>query len=86
MPQVSPTGMAISPATDTIYKVPTMACAIPPPISPTGFGISRKKFQLMDAMPLEKTNLITKKSGSKTIIAQKYNAKWKIRFFNFLKR
>ncbi len=34
---------------------PTSALAIPPPLSPTGFGSSLKKLKLMPPMPREVT-------------------------------
>ena len=45
-------GMPISAATPTISKVPTMALAIPPPVSPGGLGNCVKKFQLSELAPL----------------------------------
>ncbi len=45
---MSPTGSPISAASSSSFKLPTMALAMPPPVSPTGFGSLVKKSQLSD--------------------------------------
>ncbi len=54
-PAITPTGTANAEATPMRISVPTIALAIPPPVSPTGFGIFVKKSQLSDENPLWST-------------------------------
>src|SRR5208283_5228736 len=42
------------PATRSIDSVPRIACAIPPPVSPYGFGIFVKKSRFRDLKPFRK--------------------------------
>ena len=46
-----PIGTANSDPSPVKISVPTMALAMPPPVSPTGFGIFVKKSRLSDEMP-----------------------------------
>src|SRR3569832_2576590 len=47
-PASTPTGMPSSPARPTTFAEPTMALAMPPPLSPTGFGRFVRKERLRD--------------------------------------
>ena len=51
MPLMIPTGMAKSAPRLTTMIDPMTALAMPPPTSPTGFGISVKKPRLSEVMP-----------------------------------
>jgi hypothetical protein len=46
-----PMGMAITEATAMIRTLPSSALAMPPPDSPTGFGMLTRKCQLILVMP-----------------------------------
>ena len=46
-----PMGMAKAAPSDVTTIEPTIAFAIPPPVSPTGFGISVKKDRFSDVTP-----------------------------------
>ncbi len=50
-----PTGIAPSDAIPMRMRVPTIAFAMPPPGSPTGFGIFVKKSQLREEKPCLRT-------------------------------
>ena len=50
-PPRTPTGMPMSEASPRSSSVPTMALAMPPPASPTGFGSWVKKSQFTDPAP-----------------------------------
>src|SRR5947209_11626078 len=53
-------------ATAMIMAVPTIALAMPPPVSPTGWGIRVKKAQLREPMPRTTTPPRMRKSGAST--------------------
>src|SRR5579864_7535119 len=52
-PAIRPTGKPITAASSKSFKLPTMALAIPPPVSPTGFGSCVKRFQFREAPPCQ---------------------------------
>src|ERR1700732_3971954 len=52
-PASKPTGKPISAANISNFKLPTIALAIPPPVSPTGLGSCVKKFQFNDLPPFQ---------------------------------
>src|SRR6202451_988026 len=52
-PVSNPTGRPIKAANISSFRLPTMALAIPPPVSPTGLGSCVKKFQLSDVPPFQ---------------------------------
>ena len=54
-PAITPTGMARAEAIAIRYSVPSIALAMPPPDSPTGFGIFVKKSQLSEEKPFWRT-------------------------------
>src|SRR5580693_6850184 len=68
MPAPIPIGTPIRLAINRIKAEPAMALAIPPPASPTGFGVCVRKAQLMDPMPLYTRYPKIAPSGSKTRI------------------
>ena len=55
MPHMQPIGTAKSAAIATRINVPTMAFAIPPPGSPTGFGICVKNAKFIAPIPSFRT-------------------------------
>ena len=59
-----PVGMAKSAPSPTMISVPTMALAMPPPVSPTGFGIWVKKSTLSARTPSLTTKKKMKASGT----------------------
>ena len=69
-----PIGTAITAARPLSISVPTIAFAMPPPVSPTGVGMCVKKARLSDRMPWLTTKNRTNASGisaSSTAPAQK---------------
>ena len=51
MPLIIPTGIASTAPSPVTMSEPTIALAMPPPVSPTGLGICVKKLRLSDVMP-----------------------------------
>ena len=62
-PLKMPTGMARAPPWPTSISVPTIALAMPPPGSPTGFGIFVKKSPVQRLEPLPDDQPETSTSG-----------------------
>ena len=62
-----PMGIANSEPSPVTISVPTMALAIPPPDSPTGFGIFVKKSQFSAWTPSLMTKNSTNASGTSAI-------------------
>ena len=74
-PQVMPMGTAMSAARPMRMPVPTMALAIPPPVSLTGFGISVKKAQLRAGRPCRRTKKRMKASGTRATTTESAHRK-----------
>src|SRR5579883_383865 len=52
-PPRNPIGTPIKDASNSTLPLPTIALAMPPPVSPTGFGSFVKNAQLIDVPPLK---------------------------------
>src|SRR5689334_14266006 len=71
MPQPMPKGMPIILAISRINPDPTIALAMPPPGSPTGFGTWVRNARLTDPMPLISRYTKTASKGMSTRMAER---------------
>src|SRR5581483_280113 len=69
MPPSTPRGTPRAAAIASSSSVPTIAFAIPPPVSPVGCGSWVKKFQSIDEAPSRIRKYSTRKSGAITTTA-----------------
>jgi hypothetical protein len=81
-PLATPMGIENKSPVPTINKVPTIACAIPPPLSPTALGKERKKSRFKARPPFIATDTRMMKRGATTKIADNTTPKENSEFKN----